>query len=122
MGEVAAGGAVAVPGWGIYVRLGSWEGHGGGLRGIVCLPEVVVEVVRAGFVGLVGEDYTGPAVVVLAGRVLDEALLRWAVRHVGRGAWGRVAVGVGDQDVFVAVRTGALSSRQCGSAKTSLES
>lgn len=71
VGEVAAGGAVAVP-------------------------EVVVEVVGAGGGGLVGEEDAGAAVVVLAGGVCDEAFRGGAVGHAGRGRGGRVAVGVGD--------------------------
>ncbi len=92
VGEVGAGGAVAVPGcvcWWV-------DGEGREGRGEGSLPEVVVEVVGAGFVGFVGEDDAGAAVVVLARGVLDEALLRWAVRHAGVVAGGRVGVGVGD--------------------------
>lgn len=63
---------------------------------IGCLPEIVVEVVGAGFVGFVAEDYPGAAVVGFAGGVGDEAFWRWAVRHGGIVAWGRVAVRVCD--------------------------
>ncbi len=58
------------------------------------LPEVVVEVVRARFVGFVSEDNSGAAVVMLAGGVLDEALLGWAVGHLGGVARRCVAIGV----------------------------
>lgn len=86
MGEVAAGGAVAVP-VGVSLKMA-----GGGVEGCGGLPEVVVKVVGAGFVGLVGEYYTGPAMIVLSGRVLDEAFLCWAMRHAGMMAWGCVAI------------------------------
>ena len=113
VGEVGAGGAVAVPGWDARGVRTLGERGGEGKERYVCtgwvgLPEVVVEVVGAGFVGFVGEDDAGPAVVGLAGGVLDEALLRWAVGHLLRVAWCRVAVGVGDQDVLVALRRRAL--------------
>ena len=39
------------------------------------LPEVVIEVVRAGFVGFVGKDDAGTTVVLLTSDVRDEALL-----------------------------------------------
>ncbi len=80
VGEVGAGGAVAVPGMVLtgWVDGGREREKGGG-----SLPEIVVEVVGAGFVGFVGEDDAGAAVVVLARGVLDEALLGWAVRHAG---------------------------------------
>lgn len=83
------------------------KGEGGG-----SIPEVVVEIVGAGFVGLVGEDDAGTAVVVLAVGVRDETFLGWAVGHLGRVAWSRVAVRVRDQDAFVAVRRGALRPSQ----------
>ena len=60
------------------------------------VPEVVVEVVRAGFVGFVGEDNAGTTVVLLTGGVHDEVFLDCAVRHDGLVAWGCVAVGIGD--------------------------
>ena len=85
------------------------------------LPEVVVEVVCARFVGFVGEDDSGTAVVVLAGGVLDEALLGWAVGHLGVVARGCVAVGVGNQDIFVTLRSGALPPSQHQTAKRPLE-
>ena len=56
------------------------------------LPEVVVEVVGAGFVGFVGEDDAGAAVVVVAVGVRDEAFLDDSVRHGGVDGRGRVAV------------------------------
>ena len=71
---------------------------------VLGLPEVVVEVVCAGFGGFVGEDYAGTAVVVVAGRVLDETLLDGPVGHSGLVARCRVAICVGDQDVLVALR------------------
>ena len=39
------------------------------------LPEVVVEVVRAGFVGFVGEYDAGTTVILLTSGVHDEAFL-----------------------------------------------
>ena len=60
------------------------------------LPEVVVEVVRARFVGFISEDDSGAAVVMLAGGVLDEALLGWAVSHLSGVPWRCVAIGVCD--------------------------
>ena len=72
------------------------------------LPEVVVEVVCAGFVGFVGEDDAWSAVVVLAGCVRDEALLCWAVGHVRSLTWRGITIRVGDEDVFVALGGGAL--------------
>ena len=63
-----------------------------GGKGDKSLPEVVVEVVSAGFGGFVGEDYAGAAVVVLAGGVLDEALLYWAVGHLRSLTWGCITI------------------------------
>lgn len=57
-----------------------------------CLPEIIVEVVGAGFVGFVTQDDARAAVIGFASGVDDEAFWRWAVRHGGIVAWGRVAV------------------------------
>lgn len=84
VGEVGTGGAVAIP-------EGTGE-FGAGLAEEESLPEVVVEVVCAGFSGFIGEDNTGPAVVVLAGGVLDKPLLIWTVGHVGGVAWDGIAI------------------------------
>ena len=65
-------------------------------EGVSCLPEVVVEVVSAVFVGFVGEHDAGTAVVVFASGVYDESLRHWAVRHGGVVAWRGVAIRVGD--------------------------
>ena len=89
-----------------------------GGRGEESLPEVVVEVVSAGFVGFVGEDYAGSAVVVLAGGVRDEALLCWAVGHLRLVTWGGITIRVGDKDIFVALRRGALSLKSASKHKT----
>ena len=102
VGEVCAGGAVAVP-VGVVLVWGEFVDEGGKR-----LPEVVVEVVSAGFVGFVGEHDTGSAVVVFAGSVRDETLLCWAVGHLRSLAWGGITIRVGDEDVFVALRRGAL--------------
>lgn len=56
------------------------------------LPEIIVEVVGAGLVGFVAEDDARSAMVGLTGGVGDKAFWRWAVRHGGIVAWGRVAV------------------------------
>ena len=54
--------------------------------------------------GFVGEDDAGAAVIVVAVGVRDDGFLDGTVRQGGVDGWGRVTVGVGDQDVFVAVR------------------
>lgn len=61
-------------------------------RRMDCLPEVVIEVVGARFVGFVAEDDARSAMVGLASSVGDEAFWRRAVRHGGIVARGRVAV------------------------------
>ena len=99
MGEVGAGGAVAVPIEQILLerqRKGEKRGN--------CLPEVVVEEVGACFVGFVAQHYAGTAVVgVRDGGVHDEFLLG-AMFQV-RGLLGSsVSIIVCDQDVFVSVR------------------
>lgn len=96
VGEVCAGGAVAVP---VVCEFVSGYLHWGCVCGFLRflgrmgrLPEIIVEVVGAGLVGFVAEDDARSAMVGLTGGVSDKAFWRWAVRHGGIVAWGRVAV------------------------------
>ena len=68
------------------------------------LPEVVVKVVGALLVGLVGEDDAGTTVVFLGGGMLYEAHRGWTVGHAGCLSRCCVAIRVGDQDIFIAMR------------------